>query len=246
MALNVFEGARRVALLTAAVWCAGWLAHGFLSEPDPALRLAVTGPGKPPTRVEACGPFDASRYINAKLQDNATVQAEVCFTAHKSDDGRMLVPYQSKTVHIELPGKVIKEVPASLTRRQLLARLHDEGYDTSKLAVLLSKPPDEPFSEFTSGGTWLMGDAYSSEVRTYIDGAVANLVLGAELSKDAGTLRLRARLLRVWEAGQFLAGGLVVGWILVAAVGWVARGFLGIPRGQDRRVMTEAPQKEAA
>ena len=246
MAINVFEGARRIALLTAAVWCAGWLAYGFLSEPDPVLHLAVRGPGKAPARVDACGFADASRYVSAKLPDSSAVRAELCFTAHKADDGRMLVPYEIKTVHIELPGKVFKEVPANLTRRQLLARLQAGGYDTSKLTAILSKPQDEPFSEFTSGGTWLMGDTYSSEVRGYIDGVVDSLVLSAELARYASSLRWRARMQRVWEAGQFLAGGLVVGWILVAAVGWVVRGFLGIPLGHDRRPAPESQRTEAA
>jgi hypothetical protein len=233
--INIFEGARRIALLVGAIWSAGWLAYGVFSDPDPAMRLAVRGPGRVPVQVAACGAADASRYVHARLPDSGSVRAELCFTAHKADDGRMLVPYQIKTVHIELPGKVVKEVPASLTRRQLLAQLEADGYDTSTLKVMRSKPQDEPFAEFRTGGTWQMGETHSSEVRSYIDGVVENLVLSPEAAKEATGLQWRARMLRLWEAAQFLFGGLICGWILVASVGWVVRGFMGIPRGTDRR-----------
>jgi hypothetical protein len=40
----------------------------------------------------------------------------------------------------------------------------------------------------------------------------------------------------VWiDAALFLFGGLLVGWALVASIGFIVRGFMGVPRGRDSR-----------
>ena len=49
---------------------------------------------------------------------------------------------------------------------------------------------------------------------------------------------------RVWptrrkhfqEGGSAILIGLLTLWIVVAVIGWVVRGFLGVPRGSDQRV----------
>jgi hypothetical protein len=47
----------------------------------------------------------------------------------------------------------------------------------------------------------------------------------------------RAALLAQWKDAMFsLFGGLAIGWAVVAAIGWIARGFIGIPMGKDIRI----------
>jgi hypothetical protein len=81
-----------------------------------------------------------------------------------------------------------------------------------------------------------MNDKYSGEVLKYTREATERFTVGA---KDMGGLEdLRSRaLFDQWKlALQVLAGGLVFGWVLMAATGWIVRGFLGIPRGRDARL----------
>ena len=57
--------------------------------------------------------------------------------------------------------------------------------------------------------------------------------VGAKDMEGLEALRSRA-LFDQWKlALQVLAGGLVSGWVLMAATGWIVRGFVGIARGQD-------------
>lgn len=37
------------------------------------------------------------------------------------------------------------------------------------------------------------------------------------------------------QDAEFLFGGWIVLWLLTIAIGWIVRGFLGIPWGKDRR-----------
>ena len=46
--------------------------------------------------------------------------------------------------------------------------------------------------------------------------------------------RVQRKLFDQWKTAlQFLVGGLVIGWVLVSSIGWIVRGFLGVPRGKD-------------
>ena len=45
---------------------------------------------------------------------------------------------------------------------------------------------------------------------------------------------------RTWDeerlsAVAWLFGGLAVGWVLLFVVGWIVRGFMGIPMGKDAK-----------
>jgi len=82
---------------------------------------------------------------------------------------------------------------------------------------------------------WLMNEKYSGEVSKYTREATERLTIGANDMEGLEALRSHA-LFEQWKlAVQVLAGGLVFGWVLMAATAWIVRGFLGIPRGQDTR-----------
>lgn len=42
---------------------------------------------------------------------------------------------------------------------------------------------------------------------------------------------------RVWDGVLVLAVGIVFLWVLIWSTGWIVRGFLGIPRGQDQKAL---------
>ena len=84
-------------------------------------------------------------------------------------------------------------------------------------------------------GKWWTAPRYSSEVRSYVDAAAARFALTPQGATVAKERRWDARL-EQWKDGALACGvGLLVGWMLVSAIGWIARGFLGIPRGKDAR-----------
>ena len=183
MKLNVFEGARRIALLVAGLFTIGCVAYAILNEPYTTLQYAVRWPGIAPALVEKCSSDDANEYLTRQTPNGGNINVNLCFVAHKVDSsGEMLVPY---------------------------------GPAGSKM--------------------W-MAKKYSAEVSNYTGSVAQSFQLDERGIKEAKE-RKRAALLDQWkEVMQFLFGGLAAGWALVAAIGWIARGFMNIPRGKDKRL----------
>ncbi len=87
-----------------------------------------------------------------------------------------------------------------------------------------------------SAGSLLMNDRYSAEVTRYTAKVRDGFAMNARDFESVAALR-REKLWDQWmTAGLTGLAGLVGGGLLVFVIGWVVRGFLGIPRGRDSRL----------
>lgn len=91
-----------------------------------------------------------------------------------------------------------------------------------------------PYADAGNGKVW-MGGKYSTEVRKYTASAASEFDLTPEGIEAFEAIQRKALLEQWGEAAMSLFSGLAVGWAVVAAIGWIVRGFMGIPRGQDMR-----------
>lgn len=81
---------------------------------------------------------------------------------------------------------------------------------------------------------------YSSEVSTYERELEARFALQAQ-DNDWIEKEISTRYWNNWKEGLgYLGIGLAIFAGFVLAVGWIARGFMGIPRGMDRKPSGEA------
>jgi len=80
-----------------------------------------------------------------------------------------------------------------------------------------------------------MGEPYSTEVSVYTQRVADGFSLTRQSQETAASQLWQARLRHWKESFQVLVVGLLLGWALTALIGWIARGFLGIPRGKDHR-----------
>ena len=84
-------------------------------------------------------------------------------------------------------------------------------------------------------GRWWMAGPYSTEVTKYMQDRESTFRLSPQGMEEARRLRWERRLEQWKDAARVAVVGLAVGWVLVTVVGWIVRGFLGIPRGKDAR-----------
>lgn len=93
MAINVFEGARRLAKILGGLWAIGCISVAIFSDPYSRIVYAVPYLNREPVLVKTCFDVDATEYVSQKIPDGRDVTVLLCFVAHKSDSGEMLIPY---------------------------------------------------------------------------------------------------------------------------------------------------------
>src|SRR4029453_9326421 len=105
-----------------------------------------------------------------------------------------------------------------------------------------------PYKIDEKTGMWWGGTKFSDEVSKYTTAREAHFVLPKE-NEDAAISKVgKARFAKVWDGIQYAAIGWFVIFVLSAIIGWIVRGFFGIPSGTDHRPEppTETQAKAAA
>lgn len=75
----------------------------------------------------------------------------------------------------------------------------------------------------------------SPEVKRYAESTTADAVRSGLFNEKAYEARQTHRWGYWWGTAKLALGGLLAIWLTTSLIGWVVRGFAGIPRGQDRK-----------
>jgi hypothetical protein len=183
MKMNVFEGARRIALFFAALSVVGTIIATVVRDPYVPVMYNVVIPALPPKMTTNDCPANAGRhYFSAKTSQGKSVPVTLCMLAMPFDNGAQLIPFRS----------------------------------------------DEK-------GMWWGNGPYSEEVKEYGQRLEQRFQLAPADEKLISEKISAAFWGSVQENAKYLCFGLFIFWLLVYAVGWIVRGFFGIPQGADRK-----------
>ena len=184
MVINVFEGARRVSKLVAAIWIIGWIWAAFVVSPSVNVTYKIAGPGEVPIRMMEDCPDDSLTKDEYRVTKSGTkASMTLCFLARTADNGDRVIPFRVD--------------PAT--------RL------------------------------WWGGEKYSSEVSEYTNRVKASFTF-PQADEAWIDSQLWPKLLKELGQGALVAIiGLLFLWAFTWVTGWIVRGFMGIPQGQDQR-----------
>jgi hypothetical protein len=183
MKFNIFEGARRIALLIGGIAIAGTLIALVTYDPYVSVQYSIAHPNGAFVRMQESCPSDASRhYFTSKTSTGESVSVDLCLLAMSFKNNTRLIPY----------------------------KVDEQGM--------------------------IWGAAsYSSEVSDYERKLEGRFKLPAG-DEDALKKEISRRYRENWMSGLgYLVAGLAIFAGVVWAIGWITRGFLGIPRGMDKR-----------
>lgn len=201
MAINWFEGGRRISQLCIGIVIVGGMAIIFLDGGGARLTFETT------TSLDGwhfttkpCSPPDYAEYLDYSLPiDGKSEDVALCF---RTQDGKLL--YQSAPP-IQLPA--VGNPPKG-----------------SKPPVLNAFATTDPYSE--------EGRAYIVERSRRFEAPSAEMQ-GAR--SNFWKMKWKLKWTRFKEAIPWVSG-LVFGiWLMTAVIGWIVRGFAGIPTGRDFR-----------
>lgn len=184
MTFNIFEGARRIALLIGGIAVAGTLIALVTYDPYVSVQYSIAHPNGAFVRMQESCPSDADRhYFTSEISTGESVSVDLCLLAMSfGKDNTRLIPYKIDEQGM-IWGAASYSTEVSDYERKLKGRFKPSGSDEETLKKEISSSYRE---------NWMSGLGY----------LVAGLTIFAGF---------------VW------------------AIGWIARGFLGIPRGMDRR-----------
>lgn len=98
MAVNIFEGGRRISLALMVLW-AIFVGLVYLAEGDSAVdvRFEIVSPGAPPRRIDSdCQPSDAMEWVYGRKTNRGTrYHATLCFRPMEFPSGK-LIPYKAE------------------------------------------------------------------------------------------------------------------------------------------------------
>lgn len=227
--MNIFEGGRRIAKLTAALIVVGFVANFFTEYyPPVSVSYLIAGATKPPVRVEQCDADKASRVKEITSKSGDTVNAILCFK-FKSWELDPVVGKYTKEKFDDWAASGKPKSPIEIAERVLNSQDYidmNEATKTEVKAIVLDKYKVNLDD---------LDILYAASPSTY-----ATIALDAlfQIPKaDEGYITRLVWLQKAQSAGigllQMLAS-LAGFWLFVWTVGWIVRGFKGIPQGKDR------------
>lgn len=251
MKINLFEGARRIARLLALV---GVIVYGivvFTSSPYVPIWYSVAWPGETPVLLKEPGCADSRTEYRSGVptRSGKEIHLTMCFVRQVASDGRKLVfykkmPLEELRVEEEQKELTVKQKRALANARARLA-LREKSSAASSSAIDLSKVPTEELLAMRQQGelkpkprgknTFLGNEDYVPEVTEYTRRTINAFVIPPTDEDWIESQWWSKRWKDIWKATLGLLGGLAFLWGFTWAVGWIVRGFLGIPRGKDQR-----------
>ena len=188
--MNIFEGSRRIAKLTAAGIALGFLIAFAYDNPEPvSVSYLITDGKTPPTRVDECPPTlsgeGKSRFITAR--SGRAVSIVFCVT---------------------------DQLRATIRRRA-------SENPFFRLDPSMSRGGDEAF--------------LAQNIAAFLTDQTEDFTIP---ESDEGYITRLGWLNTAKSAGMHLLGmlaSLAAFWAFTWAVGWIVRGFMGIPQGKDRK-----------
>jgi hypothetical protein len=211
-----------MAKLAGGCWILGWVIAAFnhnvyltaryhIEKYPPSPRLVAI------STYERCEYPQAEKSITINIDYSKKASVILCFEAHQAanapfkGDGRWLIPFGVGPFSPE-QKKAIEDATARLKK--------DPGNPTEK----------NPFELYGA-----LNEYNSDEVIQYMARVADTFLLSSEDER-----KIKSKWWSIFRDDYssgivYIFWGLTFLWVFTSAVGWIMRGFMGIPRGSDEK-----------
>jgi hypothetical protein len=256
--MNIFSGSRRIATVAAALWATGWLIAAALHETKVYARydfvVGSSFANFAGFNLYSCPPNTDKRSLDIKTESGRPIQITLCIVGSSINVPQGFI--------LDDPTNLLKDpgyLNAPLGIKQKLFNTHvaqSSNYMSANSATRKAIRDKFGVSEGLidekekGKGTFDLKTAKPFDPDKYLEDTAPTInpfaIYDEQAIKNAFKFRKEdeARLNKKWweswrsAYGQRFAamlGGLIALWIFSLAMGWIVRGFLGIPRGMDLR-----------
>lgn len=240
MRVNWFEGGRRITKLCIAISALVGAYNSYFEFNPPILEFSTASPRD--SWAPSLVPSDATEWAktplvcahsedlrNFEIKPGLVRNVSLCFLSN--DEGKII--YYSG----QEEANRLKKLEDAVSR----AKASDEP----EKARLLSEEAARVRTKLSKEGLYeLSGSPYHPEVKGYIDQRAAEFEITSPMlpaiDKHLRLVEKEALLMHIKEMlaiSAYFIGGF---WLFSLVIGWIVRGFAGIPRGQDFRPAQES------
>jgi hypothetical protein len=214
--MNVFEGSRRIAKVAAGIWVIGFGIAALNVSPVVSVTYHLVLGVTPKLAAECPENGAVGRSKETSTKNGTRVYLTPCFPGFRSPD-----------------GNTYTEVPLESSTQDLIT-LSDEDH-AALLRWDLAKISDEGLKRLMSREAGKVVEQSSPAAIAYRQQASENIVPPSEDEPKLDRMWWK-NLFEDLAAGlAWMLAGLAALWTFSAGVGWIVRGFLGIPRGHDTK-----------
>jgi hypothetical protein len=221
--MNIFEGGRRIAKLTAALIVVAFVVNFFEEYyPPVSVSYLIAGATKPPVRVEQCEVSDISQTHEINSKSGTTVNVTLCFKSSSKLHSKAKKTYDVTVTFSDGTTHTYTGAADDITPDIVQARAEKEF----KKKVVHLDGGRNPWDTNAAGSfdlaTAIPVEALDAfQIPKADEGYITRLIwLQKAQSAGIGLLKMLASLVGFW--------------LFVWTVGWIVRGFRGIPQGKDR------------
>lgn len=234
--MNIFQGARRIAIVIGVLYVAGWITYAVITKPFIAVDYAYQFPDDEPKRTDTCPSEAASRLLTVKMPQEQNVYVSLCVLPQTALNGTRLIPFLTGGAKVGVPSSIRREVEKKQYDKGQVDKLWRLAFEADQAGnEVLARSTIKQINLLT-GETHYAADTKHSENVTR-----AMQVLEQKFQFPKGEAAFVEQLVKdkrydvYKQAGLGIAVGLVVWFVFVFGMGWIVRGFAGIPMGKDSK-----------
>jgi len=226
--VNWFEGGRRISKLLMVV-VLGIGAFILIATTADTATFFTSGPDQPwRFQAKACQYPNDSRSVSDVDVSAAGENVELCFETLQNGK----IPY---AVAPEPAG-------AAQVRKKREARESAEAVAEDKVLMARGQPP--PIRTVDLPRWYYGGNMFDDQVVSYEDEREKSFRLTPEMARqvrESSSSRLWAARSEAFRSGApWVFGVIAFIWVFTAVIGWIVRGFAGVPMGADFRTSKPA------
>ena len=226
--VNWFEGGRRISKLLMVV-VLGLGAFGVISATADTATFFTAGPDQPwRFEAKACQYPNDFRTVSDVDVSAAGESVQLCFETLQNGK----IPY------------AVAPEPAGATqvRKEREAREAAEAAAEDNALIAQGKPP--PIRVVEIPRWYYNGNTFDEQVMSYEEQREQSFRLTPEMAqqvRESSSSRLWAARREAFRSGAPWVFGIIAFiWVFTAVMGWIVRGFAGVPQGSDFRTRKPA------
>ncbi|MCX7035811.1 MAG: hypothetical protein NT064_04400 [Proteobacteria bacterium] len=235
--MNIFEGSRRIAKVAAGIWVIGFGIAALNVSPVVSVTYAIEGSTRPPTLATKCPDGSKPILVEGSTKKLIHVDVTACYLLDNPvsllrDPNYVNADAATKQAIFD---KQIAQDPDFINANTATKNAIRQRFGISSATRQKTNLEPNVFDQFDPDVYLAKKTADSDAYLADIETKASNFRIPEGDYPQIDSQWLPALGVALLPGLAWMLAGLAALWTFSAGLGWIVRGFMGIPRGQDTK-----------